>query len=399
MSALQDVCSPSRDRLRFGPDRRKPRLLYLITRAERGGAQMHVLDLACGMRDEFEVHVATGEEGFLTTACREQGFPVYVLHDLEREIRPLADAKTLYELRRLMKAVTPDLVHAHTFKAGFLGRFVARQMKVPSIYTVHMWPFGRAVPRSWRIVAPICERIAARWCDKIISVSDLGARDAAEFKIGNRFQVVSILNGIPDHSARAFLEHNKTLSCTMVARFTDFKDHATLLRAFALVKGDVRLKLVGEGETLMAARKLADDLGIRERVEFTGSRGDVPEILQQTDIFVLASKTETLPISILEAMRAGLPVVASDVGGVSEEVIDGETGILVRPGRVDDLGRALNKLLADQGLRISMGRSGRRRFEKLFLADRMIERTESVYASVLKARRVDWKNPVWRNAG
>ncbi len=121
----------------------------------------------------------------------------------------------------------------------------------------------------------------------------------------------------------------------MVARFTDFKDHGVLLRAFARVPEGIRLKLVGDGETLDAARKLAEDLGIRGRVEFKGSRGDVPEILAQSDIFVLASKTETLPISILEAMRAGLPVVASDVGGVSEEVVDGETGILVSPGSVE----------------------------------------------------------------
>jgi glycosyltransferase involved in cell wall biosynthesis len=348
---------------------------------------MHLLDLALGMSDEFEVHVATGEEGFLTEACREQGFAVHVLSDLEREIRPLADAKAVYQLRKLIKTVAPDLVHAHTFKAGFLGRFIAYRMNVPSIYTVHMWPFGRAVPLSWRILAPVCERMAARWCDKIISVSELGARDAAAFKIGDRHQVVSILNGIADHPARARLDHDKALSCTMVARFTDFKDHGVLLRAFALVPGEVRLKLVGDGETLKSARKLAEELGIRERVEFKGSRGDVPEILQQTDIFVLASKTETLPISILEAMRAGLPVVASDVGGVAEEVIDGETGILVTPGSVEELSRALITLFADKALRIAMGRSGRRRFEQLFRSDKMIEQTEAVYTSVLQTRR------------
>lgn len=386
MSAVQDLQSVSRRSFQRVETRRKPRILYLITRAERGGAQMHLLDLALGLANDFDLHIATGEEGFLTETCREKGFQVHVLPSLEREIKPVADLRAVYELRKLMREVRPDLVHAHTFKAGFLGRFVAHQLNIPSVYTVHMWPFGRAVPLSWRLVAPVCERMAASWCQKIISVSELGARDAAEFKVGTGSQVVPILNGIPDHPARAVLDHENSLSFTMVARFTDFKDHGLLLRAFARVPEGVRLKLVGDGETLDGARRLAEDLGIRGRVEFKGSRGDVPEILAQSDVFVLASKTETLPISILEAMRAGLPVVASDVGGVSEEVVDGETGILVSPGSVEELSAALCRLLADKGMRLSMGRAGRTRFEQMFRADKMIERTEAVYSSVLRER-------------
>jgi glycosyltransferase involved in cell wall biosynthesis len=347
---------------------------------------MHLLDLALGMSEEYELHVATGEEGFLTETCREQGIPVHVLPHLEREIKPWSDLRAVHELTQLMRTVEPDLVHAHTFKAGFLGRLVAKVLKIPAIYTVHMWPFGHAVPLSWRMVAPVCERWAARWCDKIISVSALGARDAVQYKIAQESQVTCILNGIPDHRSRASLDHDHGASCTMVARFTDFKDHGLLLRAFARVPGEARLKLVGDGSTLAAAQKLAEELGIRERVEFKGARGDVPEILAQTDVFVLASKTETLPISILEAMRAGLPVVASDVGGVSEEVLDGETGILVAPGSVEELSAALRRLLADKSLRIAMGRAGRRRFEEYFRADKMIQQTEKVYRQVLAER-------------
>ena len=386
MSAAQQLYSPTLETLRRGKLTRRPRVLYLITRAERGGAQMHLLDLALGMREQFDLEVATGEEGFLTAACREHGIPVHVLPHLEREIKPLEDLRALHEIRRLMRRIEPDLVHAHTFKAGFLGRFVAQHLKIPAIYTVHMWPFGHAVPPSWRLVAPVCERWAARWCDKIISVSELGARDAVQFGITEPSRVTSILNGIPDHHERASLDHGKGLSCTMVARFTEFKDHGVLLRAFARLPRELRLKLVGDGDTLPAARRLAEGLGIRDRVEFMGSRGDVPDILAETDVFVLASKTETLPISILEAMRAGLPVVASDVGGVSEEVVDGETGLLVAPGSVEELSTALGSLLADKKMRIAMGRAGRRRFERLFRADQMIERTEAVYRQVLAER-------------
>jgi glycosyltransferase involved in cell wall biosynthesis len=341
------------------------------------------------MGSKFELHLATGEEGFLTQACRENGIAVHVIRHLEREIRPLNDMKAVHELRRLMRRIEPDLVHAHTFKAGFLGRFVANQLNIPAIYTSHMWPFGNAVPLTWRLVAPVCERLAAHWCDRIISVSALAAENAARFGIGRRSQVVPILNGIFDHPKRARLDHDKPLTCTMVARFTHFKDHELLLRAFVRLPGEVSLRLAGDGETFTAAQKLADDLGIRDRVEFAGSRGDIPEILAQTDVFVLASRTETLPISILEAMRAGLPVIASDVGGVSEEVIDGETGILVTQGSVDEMTAALTKLLADKAMRMAMGQAGRRRFERFFQASEMIERTRAVYTEVLISRLLE----------
>ena len=386
MSALSEFRAAGLQTVERTPCAIKPRLLYLVTRAEHGGAQAHVLDLAVGMREQFEVEVATGEEGFLTEACRERGIPVHVVSRLQREIEPLNDLRALQELIQLMRRIEPDLVHAHTFKAGFLGRFAAKYSKIPSVYTVHMWPFGDAVPLSWRVVAPVCERLAARWCDRIITVSELGARNAAQYRIGTASQIVAILNGIAEHPARARLDHDSPLSCTMVARFTDFKDHDLLLRAFAKVPGQARLKLVGDGKTLSAAKKLAAELGIRERVEFKGARCDVPEILAQTDVFVLASKTETLPISILEAMRAGLPVIASDVGGISEEVVDGETGLLVPAGSVEELSNALQRLLADKQLRIAMGRAGRRRFERVFLADTMIERTQQLYQEVLAGR-------------
>jgi glycosyltransferase involved in cell wall biosynthesis len=364
----------------------RTRVLYLVTRAERGGAQAHVLDLAVGMNGLFDVVVATGEEGFLTEACREQSIPVHVVPNLRREIKPIADLLSLRVLAQLMRRTQPDIVHAHTFKAGFLGRLAAKRLKIACVYTVHMWPFGDGVPMSWRLTAPACERLAARWCDRVITVSEVGARQASKHKICDQAKVTSIWNGIPDHAARARLERETELRCTMVARFTGFKDHALLLRAFAGVPGNARLVLAGDGSTLAAAKALARQLGIDERVEFAGVRSDVPELLERSDVFILASKQETLPISILEAMRAGLPVIATNVGGIPEEVIHEETGLLVRPGSVEDLSAALIRLLGNRTLRTEMGRAGRKRFEKMFQAQTMITKTAALYGEVLRER-------------
>src|SRR5512146_1812440 len=181
----------------------KPRLLYIITRAERGGAQSHVLDLACGMRRQFEVCVATGEHGFLTEACRDKHIAFHVLPHLQREIRPVADALALREIQKTIARFEPDLVHAHTFKAGFLGRFAARIAGIPSIYTLHTWLFGTAaMPRTWSMLGGPCERMAAGWGDRVITVSHEGARVLQKQRIPGS-KVVTIHNGIPDCSERA----------------------------------------------------------------------------------------------------------------------------------------------------------------------------------------------------
>jgi hypothetical protein len=211
MSALSEFRGATLAPAERVPSAKRPRVLYLVTRGEHGGAQAHVLDLALGMRARFDVEVATGEEGFLAGACREHAIPVHVLPHLQREIKPWKDALGLKELVRLMRRLEPEMVHAHTFKAGFLGRFAARCLKIPCVYTVHMWPFGGAVPLSWRIVAPVCERLAARWCDRIITVSELGARAAAQYRIGASSQVVPILNGIAENPAIS-----KTMACCCV---------------------------------------------------------------------------------------------------------------------------------------------------------------------------------------
>jgi len=386
LPAVGNVSVPSLETVPFV--RRRPRLLYVVTRAEHGGAQAHVLGLATGLSRSFDVQVATGEEGFLTESCREKGIRVHLLSHLEREIRPVTDLRGLRELATLMKRIRPDIVHAHTFKAGFLGRLAAKRLKIACVYTVHMWPFGGAVPLSWRLAAPSCERLAAAWCDRLISVSETGVAIAEKHGICHSSKITLISSGIPDSSAQAHLDHDRDLRCTMVARFTYFKDHALLLRAFASVSGRARLLLIGSGETLPAAKRLSEDLGIRGRVDFLGSRSDVPELLAQSDVFVLASKQETLPISILEAMRAGLPVIASNIGGISEEVIHGETGLLVTPGSVDALSAALERLFSNKTLRMSMGRAGRKRFEQSFMAETMVKRTGALYKTVLEERLV-----------
>ena len=170
----------------------------------------------------------------------------------------------------------------------------------------------------------------------------------------------------------------------MVARFSEQKDHALLLNAVRDIDiRDIKVQLVGDGPLLPNIKSLAESLNIGDRVQFLGNRRDVPELLTHSDIFVLTSKWEGFPITILEAMRAGLPVICSDVGGCSEAIKDGENGFLVPRGDGVVLANRLKQLIKDKDLRYKMGQKGRMSFEKCFTVEKMAEKTERIYREII----------------
>jgi len=193
-----------------------------------------------------------------------------------------------------------------------------------------------------------------------------------------------IYYGIPDATPRALPGTGDTPVIVMVARFATQKDPVVVLRATAQLPFDFRLIFVGDGPTKASVEAKARSLALDGKVSFLGDRSDVPELLAKAHVFALGTNWEGLPISILEAMRAGLPVVASDVGGVREEVVDGETGFVVPQGDADTMRERLRLLLAQPELRIRMGLAGRRRFEQLFSIAKMIEKTRNLYREVLR---------------
>jgi len=147
---------------------------------------------------------------------------------------------------------------------------------------------------------------------------------------------------------------------------------------------DVRFLVVGSGKLLDDMKDFSHKLGISEKVHFTGEREDIPEILKLLDVFVLSSYKEGLPNVIMEAMAAGKPVVATDVGGVSELVMDEETGFLVPSNNVEKLSQAVITLLESSNIAERMGEKGKERIEKFFLIDRMVKQTEKLYLSLFK---------------
>jgi glycosyltransferase involved in cell wall biosynthesis len=171
----------------------------------------------------------------------------------------------------------------------------------------------------------------------------------------------------------------------MVARFNEQKDQTTLLKAIAQLKDDsIHLNLVGSGPSLESCKALAKSLGIENQVSFLGDRRDVPDLLAQSQIFILSTHYEGLPISILEAMRAGLPVVATSVNGIPEEVVDGKTGLLAPHQDVKALANALHILTNSPEIRQQMGKESREKFEQEFTVDRMITEIRAIYEEIIQ---------------
>ena len=374
------------------------RLVYVVTRADRiGGSLVHVRDLAVAMQAAgHKVTVLTGGTGCFTDQLADRSVPFIAIEHMSRTIRPLDDVRALLEVRAALKRLRPHLVSTHSPKAGWLGRIAARSLGLPVVFTAHGWAFTEGVPPVAAWVHLMAERVAGPFADRIITVSHYDRDLAVKRRVAPARKFVAIHNGMPDVPPELRAKPDRAPPhLVMVARFEEQKDHSTLLRALGRLIGmPWTLELIGDGPLQEDARELARALGIADRVHFAGARHDVARRLSHAQLFLLISHWEGFPRSILEAMRAGLPVVASRAGGAAESVEHGVTGVVVRPREVAELAEALEPLLANAALRQRLGTAGRQRYEDAFTFERMLTETVGVYEQVLQARTGKVHQPV-----
>ena len=363
-------------------------IVFVVTRGDSiGGAQIHVKDLSIRLlRDGHRATVLTGSSGDMTDLLDKAGVPWRIVRNLVRPIHPWKDFLAILETRKILKELEPDLVSTHTAKAGLVGRLGAHYAGFPSIFTVHGWQFAEGIPAFQRFVVESLERFTAKRCAKIVTVSKYDEAFALNRRVVRPEKMITIHNGMPEvPAARAVAEGIRPVRLIMVARFQEQKDHATLFAALAGLKDlSWDLELVGDGPDLGRFQQLALDLGLQDRILFSGQRLDVAERLASSDVFLLVSNWEGFPRSILEAMREGLPVIASDVGGCNESVIDGETGYLVAKADAEGLGKRLRELIEAQDLRLRLGEAGRKRFRENFTFDAMYRKTLDVYREAVR---------------
>jgi glycosyltransferase involved in cell wall biosynthesis len=373
-------------------------IAFAITRGDAvGGATVHVRDMARYLLDRGDrVTVlvgavsATSDEAL--AELRSYNIPCHLISNLRRAINPVHDVAALAQMVRALRTIKPDLVSTHTAKAGLLGRIAARAAGIPVMFTPHGWAISDRISSTSGRVFRFAERCAAPLAHTIVNVCEAERRLAEAHRIAPSEKLAVIHNGVRDIPvglrSDASIDPPRLVT---VARFEAPKDHELLLNALAPLRCfDWQMDFVGSGPRESAMRELAAELHLEERVHFYGHTNDAAESLGRSQVFVLASKSEGFPRSILEAMRAGLPVIASDVGGVSEAVAHRETGLVVPRNDAASLTEALATLILSPTMRKAYGRAGRLRYELNFTFDRMARETAALYDQVLnrKATRV-----------
>ena len=373
------------------------RILHLITRLDRGGSATNTLLTVGGLPSPFGQSLIYGRTVEFPQLARELQRKVEMAEvpQLVRSPSPIKDLVAFLKIYGLLRRQRFDLVHTHTSKAGILGRVAARLAGVPHIvHTPHGQAFNGYAGKVLTGLFVLLERWAATFTDRIIGLTDQEIRDNLERRIGEPHQFVNIPSGIDlkwfESSGREAAEVKASLGLLpsarligSVGRLEPIKGHEYLLDAFATLAPrfpDIHLALVGDGELLPELRSRAENAGLTERVLFLGWREDVPSLLQAFDLFVFPSLSEGMGRALVEAMAAGLPVVATRV--CSEVLAEGEAGYLVEPASAASLAAGIETLLLDPELHSRLVKAGRDRARN-YSVEAMLQKIGDVYQDVL----------------
>jgi glycosyltransferase involved in cell wall biosynthesis len=359
------------------------RILYSITKTEIGGAQVHVVQLVQYMKSlGHKVAVISSPGGWLQKEVQQAGGIFYPNTFFSNSYNPIRLIKAYWRTRSVVKDFKPDLVHVHSSFAGIITRLVVRG-KIPTIFTAHSWAFTDGAKWTRKIIAPIAERFVAKYTDTIITVSNFDHKLALRYKISSPEKIITIYNGVRDIKGNPQKEN----ILVSVGRLAYPKKFQLLVESFALVNvQNLLLHIVTDGPDRKKIEETIKKLNLSSKVKCLGnlSQNDTHNKLLTSRVFILISKHEGFPLSVLEAMSAGLPVIASKVGGIPEQ-IDEHCGILVE-NNSESISGAIEKLFRGN-IAETMGKFARVRYEQKFTLQKFLENTHNIYKDVLSSRK------------
>ena len=381
----------------------RPIRVLEVMEATIGGTKRHLLALVRGLdRRLFQVEVAAPRvrsEAFDDTSfareVREAGIPQRFV-PMRRAISPVWDPVCFSQLLALMLRGRYDLVHTHSSKAGFLGRFAARLAGVRAIvHTPHGFYFLNQPPGRQRELFLGLERAAGRVTNRLIALSPTELSEAIDNRIVPREKTALIENGIevpavPDGQVISRLRESLAPGAShvvgTVARITPQKgpfDFVHMARALTQQVPGIHILWCGDGELRDQVQSLARELGIDDSLHFLGYRSDVLNVMSVMEIFVLTSYWEGLPYTVLDAMALGKPVVATAAVGTRDIVQEGVTGLLTPVGDPEAAARAIARLLSSEEARQAMGAAGRRVILQRYSQEAMVKRTGQLYLDLV----------------
>ncbi len=378
-------------------------VIHVITKLEFGGAQQNTLHTVASLdRKRFEPVLITGPGGYLMPEARELDLDLRIVPSMERAIRPGVDAAAYRELGRLLEPCRgrPAIVHTHSSKAGILGRWAARKVRVPVIiHSIHGFGFTPAQSPPRRFLFKTAERLTSRVTDHFIAVSEANRVDGVRYGLFGPEQCSVIRSGFdleqfrnaapvkPDLLLDLGIPHGSPL-VLMVGCLKPQKAPLDFVRLAAEVHRVIpqaRFLLAGDGELRDVLVNEIDRLGLKEVFLLLGWREDIPELMKSSQVVVLTSRWEGLPRVIPQAKAVGRPVVATAVDGSVEAIRDGVDGYLCSPGDVDSMADRVVRLLKDKDLAGRMGREGNRAVDE-FDQDTMVRKQEELYERLLKEK-------------
>ena len=397
---------------------KKIKILRIIARLNVGGPAVHTILLTQGLNNaEFSTLLVTGRvedsEKDMLDYAEEKNIEVFVIPELGRKISLFKDLISLIKIFMLIKREKPDIIHTHTAKAGALGRIAGifynatRKDKAKLIHTFHgtvlQGYFGKLKTNFFIWI----ERLLGFFSDQIIVVSESVKKELLDLEIGSPEKICVIPLGLDIDKLLSipYAKVNRRVNFGMVARLVPVKNHKMLLsackefiRTNGTASGSYRFLIVGDGELRQELEQAADELGINSNIEFCGWNLETFDIYNQLDVVVLTSLNEGTPLSLIEAMSAARPIIATDVGGVKDLFIKNrdykvknsnrlkiyDNGILCQSRDANGLAEAFYILLRDEKLRQEMGNCGREFVRNRFSKERLIKDIQILYNNCLR---------------
>lgn len=375
----------------------KIKIAVIITKLELGGAQKVAISI-CEKLDKtkFEPFLICGCGGILDEETNKK-IKVFFVKDLVRQINPLKDIKALFSIYKIIKKEKPLIVHTHSSKAGILGRFAAKLCKVNNIvHTIHGFGFNDTQNFLKKNLYIFLEKICARFSKILIPVSTENIKKGLKYKIAVKEKYRYIKLGIDIENFKNFKsipslkqELNLLSSDILITTIGPFKPQKNL-PDFIKIANNISKKhinfkfvIVGDGILRENFEKMIKDFGIEKNIFLLGWRRDISNILNSSDVFVMTSLWEGLPISTIEALSCGLVPIVNDVDGQREIIKDGINGFLIKPHDIKSAEEKILILYNDNKLKDRLSQNARNSIDETFSINYMIKEHEKLYISIL----------------
>jgi glycosyltransferase involved in cell wall biosynthesis len=371
------------------------KILYVVTKGNFGGAQRYVFDLAVKSKEAgHSVVIGAGTEGELLKRSNEQNIETKLITGLTRDVGIISEIKALYSLTLLIREFNPDVIHLNSSKTGVLGAIVGRILGVPKIiFTAHGWPVFEDRPKLWKVMAYTGSYLTTLLCHHTIEVSHHDHTLLMPGTKHKRSVIPTALTEINFYSrpeARDILfdkdtseQHQTNTWLVSVAELHPNKNLSLVIDAVAEYNtthhNKIFYTILGGGEQL---NELTEQIKLRSQTDYIkllGHTSGASLYLLAFDIFILPSKKEGMPYALLEAGQAGLPCIASNVGGIPEVIANLKTGLLIDPNNPKEIISTIDTLITHPDIRMNIATNLKQYIDEKHQLKSMFEVTEALY--------------------